>query len=377
MNDLRGKIRKNLLPLILAGLGVMAGASISFGAVAFDADFSTYTLGTLNGQNSWAQIGTTATASPIQVIAASGVVPQSIRVTGVASAANSYRNLPTYFNSTTVTEATTFYYVLENFKVIAALNSSSSTGQGFCAFTATAGGTGSTAARLFLRRFDGVAGNTTTFDLGVSASGATAVYGTTALAVGTLYKIVVAYTANPGSANDVVKVYVNPVGLDPTAWSHEVTQTATTDPTASFKSLQITPGAVSSNTKIDLTIGRIIVGDSPSDVLLPAAPAVSVATGITPSGFTANWGASAGATKYYLDVATDSGFTTYVAGFENLDVLTAVSESVTGSFIVGQSVYYRVRASNSNGTGTDSATQEVVITAAPLVPTVTNSATSG
>ena len=48
MNDLRGKIRKNLLPLILAGLGVMAGASMSFGAVAFDADFSTYTLGTLN-----------------------------------------------------------------------------------------------------------------------------------------------------------------------------------------------------------------------------------------------------------------------------------------------------------------------------------------
>ena len=347
MNDLRGKIRKNLLPLILAGLGVMAGASMSFGAVAFDADFSTYTLGTLNGQNSWAQIGTINTNNPIQVIAASGVVPQSIRVTGVASAANSYRNLPTYFNSTTVTEATTFYYVLENFKVIAALNSSSSTGQGFCAFTAVAGGTGSTAARLFLRRFDGVAGNTTTFDLGVSASGATAVYGTTALAVGTLYKIVVAYTANPGSANDVVKVYVNPVGLDPTAWSHEVTQTATTDPTASFKSLQITPGAVSNSTKIDLTIGRIIVGDSPSDVLPPpAAPTVSEAVGISTSGFVANWSAASGATKYYLDVATDSGFTTYVAGFENLDVLTAVSKSVTGTFTPGQSVFYRVRASN-------------------------------
>ena len=78
MDDLRSKIRKNLLPLILAVLGVMAGGSLSFGAVAFDADFSTYTLGPLNGQNSWAQIGTTATASPIQVIAAAGAVPQSI-----------------------------------------------------------------------------------------------------------------------------------------------------------------------------------------------------------------------------------------------------------------------------------------------------------
>ena len=380
MNDLRSKIRKNLLPLILAVAGLFAGGSVSFGAVAFDADFSTYTLGTLNTQNSWAQIGTTATASPIQVIAASGVVPQSIRVTGVASAAQSYRDLPAPFNSTTVTEATTFYYVLENFKVIAAMNSTTSTGQGFCAFTTTAGGTGSTAARLFLRRFGGVTANATTFDLGVSASGATPVYGTTALAVGSLYKIVVAYTANPGAANDVVKVYVNPVGLDPAAWNHEATQTATTDPTASFKSFGVTPGAISNGTKIDLTIGRIIVGGSPSDVLPPpATPAVSEATGISASGFTANWGASAGATKYYLDVATDSGFTAYVPGFENLDVLAAVSKSVTGAFTAGQSIFYRVRASNSNGMSANSATQEVVITAAPvvLVPTVTNSATSG
>ena len=382
MDDRRSKIRKNLLPLILAVLGVMAGGSLSFGAVAFDADFSTYTLGTLNGQNSWAQIGTTATASPIQVIAAAGAVPQSIRVTGVLSAAQSFRDLPTpsRFDPTTGTEAKTFYYVLENFKVIAAMNSSTSTGQGFCAFTATAGGTGATAARLFLRRFGGVTANTTTFDLGISASGATPVYGITPLAVGSSYKIVVAYTANPGLANDVVKVYVNPVGLDPATWSHEVTQTATTDPIASFKSFGVTPGAVSNSTKIDLTFGRIIVGDSPSDVLPPpAAPTVSGAVGISTSGFVANWSASTGATKYYLDVATDIGFTNYVPGFENLDVLAAVSKSVTGTFTAGQSIYYRVRALNSNGTSVNSATQEVVITSAPvvLVPNVTNSATSG
>jgi len=375
-------VRKNLLPILLSVVALLAGGSVSFGALAFDADFSTYTLGTLNGQNSWAQIGTTATASPIQVIAAAGAVPQSIRVTGVASAAQSFRDLPTLlrFDPTTVTEAKTFYYVLENFKVIAAMNSSTSTGQGFCAFTATAGGTGATAARLFLRRFGGVTANNTTFDLGISASGATPVYGTTPLAVGTLYKIVVAYTAIPGAANDIVKVYVNPVGLDPAAWSHETTQTATTDPIASFKSIGVTPGAVSNNTKIDLTIGRIIVGDSPSDVLpAPAAPTVSEAVGISTSGFIANWSASTGATKYYLDVATDIGFTTYVPGFENLDVLTAVSKSVTGTFTAGQSIFYRVRATNSNGTSLNSNAQEVVITAAPvvLVPIVTNSTTSG
>jgi len=217
MNKPTNKIRKNLLPVLLAVAGLLAGGSVSFGAVAFDADFSTYTLGTLNTQNSWAQIGTTATASPIQVIAASGVVPQSIRVTGVASAAQSYRDLPSAsrFDPTTGTEAKTFYYVLENFKVIAAMNSTTSTGQGFFALTGTIGGASPTSARLFLRRFGGITTDTTRFDLGLSASGATAVYGTTPLTVGSSYKIVVAYTANPGLANDVVKVYVNPVGLNP------------------------------------------------------------------------------------------------------------------------------------------------------------------
>ena len=377
MDDLRSKIRKNLLPLILAVLGFIMGGSLSFGAVAFDADFSTYTLGTLNGQNSWAQIGTTATASPIQVIAAAGAVPQSIRITGVASAAQSYRDLPTAsrFDPTTGTEAKTFYYVLENFKVIAAMNSSTSTGQGFCAFTATAGGTGATAARLFLRRFGGVTANTTTFDLGISTSGATPVYGTTPLTVGSSYKIVVAYTANPGLANDVVKVYVNPVGLDPAAWSHEITQTATTDPIASFKSLGVTPGAVSNSTKIDLTIGRIIVGDSPSDILpLPAVPTSSAATAPGAGGFTANWAAASGATGYYLDVGNDIDFKSLVSG--NLDVGNVTSYSVTGSFAAGTTLYYRVRAYNSAGSSSNSSTQTVGITAV-LLPTVSNVEGSG
>jgi autotransporter-associated beta strand protein len=374
-------LRKNLLSLTLAGVGALIGGSVSFGAVAFDADFSTYTLGTLNGQNSWAQIGTTSTASPIQVVAAAGGVPQSIRVTGVASAAQSYRDLPSAsrFDPTTGTEAKTFYYVLENFKVIAAMNSTTSTGQGFFALTGTIGGASPTSARLFLRRFGGITTDTTRFDLGLSASGATAVYGTTPLTVGSSYKIVVAYTANPGLANDVVKVYVNPVGLNPATWSHEVTQTATTDPTVSFKSVQITPGVVSNNTKIDLTIGRIIVGDSPSDVLpAPSAPAVSAATGITTSGFTANWGASAGATGYYLDVAENSQFTPLLSGYPK-DVGSVTSSLVTGTFAAGTTLYYQVRAYNTAGSSANSTTQTVSIEAGPVVsiPTVTNSTTIG
>jgi len=355
---------------------------VSFGAVAFDADFSTYTLGTLNTQNSWAQIGTTATASPIQVIAAAGAVPQSIKFKGVASASQSYRDLPvaSQFNPVGATSQKTFYYVLENFRVLQALNSTTGTGSGVFAITTTAGGTGTYLSRLFVRRFAGSSLNTTTFDLGLSASGSsTAVYGSTAFAINTSYKVVVAYVANPTGTSDVVNVYVNPVGQDPATWTPQVTQTLT-DPTASMKSFIITPGAVSNSSQNEVTVGRIIVGDSTADVLPPpGAPNVSEAVGISTSGFVANWGTASGATKYYLDVATDSGFTAYVAGFENLDVLTAVSKSVTGAFTAGQSIFYRVRASNSNGTSVNSATQEVVITSAPvvLVPTVTNSATSG
>jgi hypothetical protein len=125
-------LRKNYLPLLLALVCMLTKSSMSFGAVAFDADFSTYTLGTLNGQNSWAQIGTAATVNPIQVIAAVSSVPQSIKFKGVASASQSYRDLPvaSQFNPVGATSQKTFYYVLENFRVLQALNSTTGTGSG-------------------------------------------------------------------------------------------------------------------------------------------------------------------------------------------------------------------------------------------------------
>jgi len=70
MNKPSSNFRKNLLPVLLAVAGLLVGGSVSFGAVAFDADFSAYTLGTLNGQNSWAK--SRALATEIQVIAAAG-----------------------------------------------------------------------------------------------------------------------------------------------------------------------------------------------------------------------------------------------------------------------------------------------------------------
>src|SRR5205814_1677570 len=45
-----------------------------------------------------------------------------------------------------------------------------------------------------------------------------------------------------------------------------------------------------------------------STVTISPAPAVSAASSVTSSGFTANWSVAAGATKYRLDVSVDPNF---------------------------------------------------------------------
>ena len=87
----------------------------------------------------------------------------------------------------------------------------------------------------------------------------------------------------------------------------------------------------------------------------PDAPVATSATDIDESSFSANWNASTGATGYYLDVATDSGFTSFVSGFENKDVGDVQTYSVTG-LSDGVDYYYRVRAYDDSGTGSSSNT---------------------
>ena len=366
-------LRKNLLPVLLAVAGLLAGSSegraTNYAAIDFGIG---YTNGTnLVGQNGWGQVGTSNTNQPIQV------TNNTVSLKGVSTLAQSaYLNLTTPLDVTNTAATTVFYYVFDNFTVKEAYVSSTGTGSGVAGLTSVTNGGGTTYARLFIRKFGGSA-SATTFDLGISSSGSTN-YGTTPLVKNTSYKVVVAYTANSAGL-DQTAVYVNPSGQNPATWTSEVTQTNTTDPTAALKSIVLQQGAVSTGYN-QFTSSRIMIGDTTADVLpAPSAPTVAEASGISASGFTANWSASSGATKYYLDVATDSGFTTYVPGFQNLDVLTAASKSVTGSFTAGQSIYYRVRASNLYGPSVNSATQVVVITDAPvvLVPTVTNSTTVG
>jgi len=85
---------------------------------------------------------------------------------------------------------------------------------------------------------------------------------------------------------------------------------------------------------------------------LPGAFSAAAASAITPFSFSANWTTSVGATTYYLDVSTVNNFSSFVAGYNNLNVGNVVSSSVTG--LVCGTYYYRLRANNTCGTSPNS-----------------------
>lgn len=109
---------------------------------------------------------------------------------------------------------------------------------------------------------------------------------------------------------------------------------------------QISPG---------IKIGQGVFFSQGNSVQPPAAPVATSATDTTTTGFTANWNASAGATGYYLDVSTQSDFSSFVSGYNNLNVGANILQAVTG-LSVYTTYYYRVRAYNSGGTSGNSNT---------------------
>jgi hypothetical protein len=85
---------------------------------------------------------------------------------------------------------------------------------------------------------------------------------------------------------------------------------------------------------------------------LPDAPSTPTFSSVTSSGFTVNWTAVTGAASYRLDIATDSGFTSFVSGYSDRTV-SAISQAVTG--LSANTLYYaRVRTVNSGGTSSNS-----------------------
>jgi len=105
-----------------------------------------------------------------------------------------------------------------------------------------------------------------------------------------------------------------------------------------------------------------------SFLTIPAAPAVSAANTLRITSFNAAWQAATGASSYFLDVSTSTGYETYLAGYSNRSVGNVTQFSVT-NLVTDTTYYYRVRAQNASGTSTNSADGSATPTANP--PTVT------
>jgi len=90
-----------------------------------------------------------------------------------------------------------------------------------------------------------------------------------------------------------------------------------------------------------------------ADEAEPLAPVATEATEISYDSFRANWLTAEGATGYRLDVATDEDFTSFVAGYEDLDVGNVLTYEISG-LDETSSYYYRVRAYNEIGESEDS-----------------------
>jgi phosphodiesterase/alkaline phosphatase D-like protein len=95
-------------------------------------------------------------------------------------------------------------------------------------------------------------------------------------------------------------------------------------------------------------------------------PIVSAPTGITSTQFSANWLAVTGAASYRLDVANDTGFTSFVSPAYNNRSVIATSEAVTG-LSSAVTYFYRVRAVSTGGTSGNSNRATALTVSAPPV----------
>jgi len=112
---------------------------------------------------------------------------------------------------------------------------------------------------------------------------------------------------------------------------------------------------------------------------IPSVPVSLAATAIGPATFTAGWQAVSGADSYLLDVSTESGFGSYLAGYDDRE-LTGTTEVLTG-LQPSTSYYYRVKAKNSAGESSYSTTQQATTTsglaAVPVFTSTTDISVSG
>lgn len=107
---------------------------------------------------------------------------------------------------------------------------------------------------------------------------------------------------------------------------------------------------------------------------MPPAPTANAASNIGANSVTANWSTVSLAQSYRLDVATNSSFTNFVSGYNNLTV-AGTSQTITG-LNANATYYYRVRSVNTTGTSSHSNTVSVTTILPVPDPPVAAAATS-
>lgn len=91
----------------------------------------------------------------------------------------------------------------------------------------------------------------------------------------------------------------------------------------------------------------------------PTAPVVLAATSVLPTSFQANWTSVAGVTAYRLEVSASSNFTSFLSGFNNLNVGTNTTAPVSG-LTACSAYYYRVRSQQGEALSTNSGVMSVI-----------------
>ncbi len=158
--------------------------------------------------------------------------------------------------------------------------------------------------------------------------------------------------------------------VDTSGWNTQTTMQPVTNGSAST-SVAITPATVLGTYKVTLdvqtatsqtyTVWQTYIAAAP-----PSSPTATAATSLFGTGFTANWGSVVGATGYRLDVSMNSGFTSFVAGYQDRDVGTATTFAV-GGLASNTTYFYRMRAVGPGGTSGNS--NVVQLTTLPIITT--------